>query len=482
MTTHLSRDYVTQLINANARGLVPAYLLAVFLRRVLGYSYVGDTNFPINPIGALLIATGDTTPTGSPTWTTANKAGINNGAGAYHVTIPSAVHTVAAGDVGRILALKSTANPTFNSGLFLITAIDTPNNAFVIDWRSTDTPPAETQSLLWYLYAADSSTPATGGGNGTSSGYQGQTTAATPRLILQSPHVTAWQVRITIESTPDLVTGIPYWTVAPGYGGNASGDFPVGGQHLHGALWFNTPSTTTQVTNSVLGLTVGAGDLNATNMKYRVWIIGDDGGQAVAVLARDGGGSIAAGPFSLYFGLCDNEPTPLPLNPVSRLFVIGSGTTAGSFPYALNQMQWAVSTCQALPAAFTNAGTAFSVLGGTPIPATPSTWTYVTANNAMGNGPFLDGAQNPGDSPFISATELLSVEVVAGAIFNWNSTTNPISNPYQNIGPRTLGTVPFLRQGRSNFGNFTTTTDVGKAWMHFQNGVYMIYGGPTVTP
>jgi hypothetical protein len=478
---HLSRDYVTQYTTTASRGLIPAYLLAIFMRRVLGYSYVGDTNFPINGVGTLLIVTGDTTPTAAPTWVAANMAGINNGAGTYHVTIPAAVHTVAAGDVGRILSLKSTTNPTFNSGLFLITAIDTPNNAFVIDWRSTDTPPAETQTLQWYLYEKDANSPATGGGNGIATGYQGQTTATTPRIILQSPHATAWQARITVESTPDLATGIPYWTVAPGFGGNASGDFPVGGRHLHGALWFNTPSTTTPVNNNDLGMTVGAGD-NGLNMKYRVWIIGDTGGQSVAILARDGAGGVAAIPFSVTFGLCDNEPTPLPLDPVTRLYVSGSGTTSGSSPYGLNQIQWAVTIDTTL-ASFTNAGTAFSLLG-TPIPATPSTWTFVTANNAQGNGPFIDATQNPGDSPFISATELLSVEIVAGGIFNWNAAISGsiITNPVQNLGPRTLGTVPFLRQGRANFGNFTTTTDAGKAWLHHQNGVYMAYGGPTVTP
>jgi hypothetical protein len=42
--------------------------------------------------------------------------------------------------------------------------------------------------------------------------------------------------------------------------------------------------------------------------------------------------------------------------------------------------------------------------------------------------------------------------------------------------------MPFVRQGRTNFGNYTLTTDVGKSWQHLVNGVYITWGGPAVLP
>lgn len=478
MTVHLCRDYVTQSINNVNRTYVPPYLLAIFMRRVLGWVYVGDTNFNINSVGTLLIATGDSTPTAAtPTFAAGTRAGLNNGTGTYHVTIPATVYTVTAGDVGRIVVLKSTANPTFNSGLFLITAIDTTSgrNDFIIDWRSGDTPPAEAADTLnWYLYEKDVSCPTIGTGNG-GGGYQSTGAAGTPRLILQSTHATAYQVRICIESTPDIGSGVlPYWSVAPGFGGNAAGDFSIGGRHLHGQLWFNQPPAS----STYQGLTVGGGDnAGATNAQFRVFIIGDDTGQSVSILAhRQSPGTVSPNPFMVTFGIPDNEPVPLPTDNVNRLYVMGAGYSQGSGSYV--GLTWAIER----PGSFTtdrlNGGTAFG-LAGQPISCTPSTWTFVTAPS-QGFGPFVDATQNAGDSPWTSSTDLLSVEVLAGGLYNW-SNGFPLT-PVILTEPRVLGTVPFLRQGRGNFATFTSTTDAGKAWMHHQFGVFMVYGGPALLP
>ncbi len=468
MTVHLSRDYNTQYTGAN-RTFISAYVISLFLRRVLGYSYVGDTNFPINPVGTLLLATGDTTPTGSPTWVTANMASLNKTINGVEVYVPTGLHEVGGTDIGRILVLKSTLNPTYNSGVFHITNIDATNNAFIIDWRSNDTPPSETQTLSWYLYAADSNTPVAGASNG-GSGYEGNGTSTTPRIILQSPHATAWQVRICIESTAQASNySIPLISVAPGFGGNSAGDFPTFGRHLHGYLWWNQPPVAL-ASSAYVGLVAGTGDSQGAtgSWVYRHYMIGDDTGQAVGWVAYSSAGVA----FNIHFGICDNEPTPLPLDPMLRLFILGSGANAGSGTGGnLNGLHFSANTPSSSNSI--NGGVAFA-FAGQPITATPSCWTFVsneegTVQNA---GPFLNAGMDPGDSPWTSSTDLLSVEVVAGALSAWQTETNQAFY----LEPRTMGTIPFFRQGRSNFGNFETTIDL--AWLHTLNSVFMIYGGP----
>jgi hypothetical protein len=125
MAIHTVRDYITQNTASVNRQFIAPYLLAIFLRRILGYSYVGDTNFPINSVGTLLIATADSTPTVAPTFAAGTKAGINQGTSReFYVWIPPSVRTVQLADVGRLLVLRSTANPTFNSGIYLITGFE----------------------------------------------------------------------------------------------------------------------------------------------------------------------------------------------------------------------------------------------------------------------------------------------------------------------------------------------------------------------
>src|SRR6185295_16656689 len=105
MAIHFVRDYVVQNINSGNRQYTPSYLLALFLRRILGYTYVGDTNFPINATGTLLIATADSTPTAAtPTFAAGTKAAINQGTGReFYVWVPPSVRTVQLADVGRLL-------------------------------------------------------------------------------------------------------------------------------------------------------------------------------------------------------------------------------------------------------------------------------------------------------------------------------------------------------------------------------------------
>src|SRR5574338_533310 len=293
MAIHLLRDYLTQNITTNSTIYVYSYILSIFLRRVLGYSHVGSTNFNINSVGTLLIATGDSNPTGAASFPSGNKAGINLGTQKeFYVSIPLSVRTVSGADLGRLLVLRSTANPRFNSGMFNIVGFETSTNSYIIDYRTLgDPPPVEAaDSIQWWLYEKDLNCPINGAVNTkTSAEYRGDGNSATPRIILQSPHALGWQVRICNETTTDQAANCPAISVSPGLGGNSSGDFPTFGQHFHAPMWYNSSSSL------YYGGAPGTGG-GATGIQFRITICGDDTGQGVVMYNRRPNN--AASPYS----------------------------------------------------------------------------------------------------------------------------------------------------------------------------------------
>lgn len=561
------------------------------MRRILTYTYVGDTNYPINNFGNLLVATGDTTPTVAPTFPVGNRAGIANNGSAIEITIPLNVKAVETTDVGRILVLKSTRYPTRNSGLFNITAVQRGNtttiaagsngaslpqatinvastsgfaasgtffvgaittiasgsngvslptgtinvasttgfpttgtiliqtstgqstvtytgltattftgctggtgsmvtggtvligngfqtitytgtnatqftgctggtgtlvtgqvvynqNRYVIDYRGNgDLAIVEADDTVqWWLYDKDINCPQNGAGSG-SPGYGGTGASVTPRIILQSPHATGWQIRICNEATSEspiniFNAGCSPITAAPGFGGNSSGDYPIGGECLHSNIFFDK--------NGVTGVDYICGngfgdDVGAVGPQHRYTFVGDDTGQSVHMFARRL--LNATGPRSIYvvFGLPDNEPTPLPFKNIRRLFVLAS---------ARGDVGNGQVNDVALNVGYTNSvsmhGCAFH---DTPISAHPSQLAYVTNNNQLA-GPTFDASA--GDSPFTSATELMPVDITAGTIFSWAGGSPVQAFPFYS---KCMGSIPIMRNGRANFGAYTLTTD-----------------------
>ena len=629
------------------------------MRRILGYTYVGDTNFPINNFGNLLIATGDTTPTSTPTFPGGSRAGIANNGSAIEVQIPLTVKPVETNDVGRILVLKSTRYPTRNSGLFVITALQRGNtttiaagsnnaslpqatinvasttgfpasgtffvgantitaqggatiasasnnvslptgtinvspdtnafpasgtmlvvtsagvqtvtytsknstqflgctggtgtmltgnavqpssvitvaststfaasgqlhiytttgvqtvtytgttattftgctgltsllytgspvfsvndfqtitytgtnatqftgcsggtgtlitgqtvynqNKYVIDYRGNgDLAIVEANdTVMWWLYDKDINCPQNGAGSG-SAGYGGSGSSTTPRIILQSPHALGWQVRICNEATSESPVNIfngacSPCTAAPGFGGNSAGDFPIGGDCLHSNIFFDKSGA---IANGDYVCGNGFGDDSgaiAPAPQHRYTFFGDDGGQSVHMVARRLLNAIA--PRSLYmcFGLPDNEPTPLPIRNIRRLFVLASarGDVGNG---QVNDVAFNVGYTNAV----STQGCAFWDM---PISAHTSQLAYLTGNSQLA-GPTFDASA--GDCPFTSATELMPVDITAGTIYSWAG-----GSPAQifQFYPRTLGSIPIVRNGRANFGAYTLTTD-----------------------
>jgi hypothetical protein len=462
MAYHLNRDYYTQ-SNVPLNAYQISYITALFLRHVLGYMVVGQTNFNID---GFTLASGTASP---------NLAGVNiSGASSiYTVQVPSGLWTVSSSDIGKIVVLKSTMNPLFNSGCFLITSVATgASNTWIIDWRSGDTPPAETGGTTgcqWWLVGNDAGVPQTTGTN-TSTGYRGDNSVGTStnsRIILQSPHSTGWQVRICCENFTDYFSNSTCClvTYAPGLGGTSSGDFPTqaqGGTHLHVPMWLSTNGGN----NPALGMAVGTGDQNA-NVPRRIWIGGDDTGQAVAVMVRRAAVSGPPNHSMVIFGIPSNEVAPT-LPTIQRLFVIGNANSETNGSY-MNLALW----CGAFQSGGMQ-GTSWSY-NNYPISASPSMWTYIEGVS-QGSGPQF--SSNGGDSPFAGGTELMAVDLIAGSTLSWYSANFPYQ--FSNFDIRLMGTIPFIRSGRANFaGPFQATTDVNKAWVHCANGVFLQYGGPT---
>lgn len=483
MAIHLLRDYQTQNITNSNREFIYTYLLSIFLRRVLLYSYVGDTNYNINSIGTLLIATGDSTPTGTPTFATGSKAGINLGAQKeFYVSIPVSVRTVTSADIGRLLVLRSTAFPRYNSGIFLILGFETSTNSYVIDYRTLgDPPPVEAaDSIAWYIYEKDLNCPTSGGSNTkTSAEYLSDLTSNTPRIVLQSPHSTGWQVRICNEGSGSYASNLsnrncPRMTVAPGFGGTAAGDFPAFGQHFHAPMWFNSSSTI------YLGGAPGFGDGGTSGIQFRITMVGDDTGQGVTVYGRRPGNATQPDSNIVTFGLAENEPAPLPVNTVARLFVLGSGFTGDDGFGSRSVNDGALFQMLGSPANsfFLSRGAAQGMSAttfGVPVQLAASFWTYVTGV-AQGASPMFDS--NGGDSPFTNATELLPIDLVQGTLSSYGNQTVQVY-PYS---PRPMGTIPHLRSGRTNFGDFSPTTENGRAYQHLRRGLYIPWAGPNIIP
>lgn len=585
MAIHTVRDYVTQNITTTNRQWVSGYLMSVFLRRILLYSYVGDTNYPINSVGTLLIDTPDSTPTGTPTFAVGSRAAINQGDGKeFYVWIPPSERTVSLSDVGRLLVLRSTANSTYNSGIFYISGFESLSysvsttsgnlvspiqvtttaphilttgqivtisgvtgntnangtftitvlndtqftlngttgngayggggtivtNCYIIDYRTMGAsgfPPVEPyDSMNWYLYESEYSAPASGSPNSTWVGvnngtYGGYGNSTTPRIILQSPHSLGWQVRICHETFADYSQNfqsngnygnVPVITAIPGFDGDSAGDYAVAGRHLHGPLWYNTNNTTKYV-----GMSPGWGDDSATfghnysptqydPLQFRITIVGDDTGQGAVIFTRfwRNPSNVNLKDSIASFGLAENEPTPLPVNNVARLFVLGSSLSTGSnggMGQNLNDITWAPNIIYAGSFGDANHGPylqgATQTQAGIPCACAPSLWTYVSGVGHFGS-PMFDGSA--ADSPWSQSTEVFSVDLIAGTFNTWNGNSGiEASMPLE---PRILGTIPHLRGGRSNFGNFSITTDSTHSWMHLKRGVYVTWNGPQTIP
>jgi hypothetical protein len=436
----------------------------MFLRGVLGFTVVGQTNFNIDS-GSITKGSG------------VSNASINQGLGnEFAVAIPTGSYSVGVSDVNRILALKSTTNPKLNSGLFRVTGINTTSNWLYILNRSLDQLPAES-GLTWRLFEKEQTvvptfvndTNATPGVYDRT--YHGNGASTTSRIILQSPHSTAWQVRICVEWNEDVGTTVSFGKMgapcsfAPGVNGDASGDFAVGGQHLHIPMWFNVvdqgSAASLNTNGSCPGMDAYESNLPTTAttvLAQRYYIWGDDVTGTTCIIARQAG---YGGEGIVAFGLPEFEEEPLPTNVIHRLFTFGN-TGCEAIRLSANSRTTDGIT-------FAQMGAAFG-LNNQPVSCVPSNFCFMSQNAQ--NSSIADSSL-AADSPYIGASELYPWDLIAGT---WDF-TDTYTRPYLLLEPRRLGSFPMARRGRENFNLFSTSVDASRSYLHVGSGIFLPWSG-----
>lgn len=468
MAVHVCRDFLT--LGASLTPLSNIYFLALFLTGVLGFSRVGHTNADYKPLQKGFVVSG-------------SGASVNLGTGKeYFVSVPTSSYLMSSSffDSSRILVLKSRDYPRANSGLFRVLSASISDNAFIIDYRSTSGslvsgsfPPIESGSLSgsldWMLFDFE---PQQIGNTNHEAGYFGNglpapnyatygTGSNYPRVIYKSPHSSSWQVRLCWESYPDRwsVNGVGglHNTFSVGLDGDVRGDWRFFGRNCHGLNFWNDGNATRR-TGQQSGLAPAMVGFNGyTNGRWRLYIWGDDVTGSTLIFNRTSGFEGNAG-----FGMADNEPLPVPTNPIHRVFSFGRGT------------QYAPTINIGTYNEYGNSGQAFG-FNGTPISMTFNCYHSIIDNAYPESLVTMD-------SLHLNATELVPVDVIAGTWLTSYIQSGPMQQAMF-LEPRRMGIAPCgLRTGRNNFASWTTTTDASRSWFHVVNGIYMPWGGPPVLP
>lgn len=467
MTLHLCKDFLAK---HNTAGTVymryyGLCLSSYFLNGVLGFSQVGHTNFNLNS-GSITKGSG------------ANNANINLGVGLERaVQVPSGSYVVSTSDIDRVLALKSNLYPMMNSGLFRISGFDSTTNSLILKSRSwLDPPPPET-NMTWKLFENEGTvtdTFANTQNTQATTAYRGWGDSTTSRIILQSPHASAWQVRICAEvpvDVNDVNVGENHLgaacTFAPGFGGNSAGDFAVGGQHLHAPLFFNigpAPSDTTRTVATVPGL---ASTQTQVPGRYYMW--GDDATGTCFIVGRQHGSTEAEA--IIVFGFPEDEQQPTPTLTIQRLFSYGSTFKSGqSTAIKIKPGTYNGSGEQQIGAAFG--------LGLQPITCIASSWAFLSSQ-ASNSGIMNDAVAS--DGVYLGATELWGWDLYAGTYDNANNvSTSTGGGSVISLEPRRMGRLPYARRGRENFNKFSTSVDQSRQWIHLDQGIYLPWSGSIV--
>lgn len=441
MTVHLCRDFLT--LPSSSAPATNLYLLGAFLRSVLNYTQVANVNFDLES-STFVVAEGTT-------------ATVEESDDAV-IVVSTLEHTVSEADHNRILALRSLNYPLQNSGLFRVISSSISTNSFIVDFRTLSTPAFDTMS--WALYKSEYEVTASwnSGSNGRS-GYNSTYFASASRVVLQSPDLSGWQVRLCLESSGDI-GGVPILnSVAPGMNATLTADFYERG--LHAPMFFD--SKTTLYRGSAIGMLPGPTNNQWARKHWRFNAIGDDVNGTCTVVTRAVSGTIGEGWLS--FGIPENEDPTLSaslsgVDTLQRLFVFGHVVPSAS-------INWKRSGFHADNDMM---GVGWSHYRK-PLPCIASSYCEIknTTTHFRNN-------INASDNPWLNATELLDVQLVVGTL--------PTTNAYDfdsifDFEPRPIGHVPFLKQGRANFGSWTASQE--NDWIHTMNGVYMKWGGPLPT-
>lgn len=456
MAIHICRDFTCD--SPQPSSLL--YLTSIFFFGVLGFTQVGHTNLNLSS---------------SYQVTAGVSASINMGVGSeLAVHIPTTFHTVTSADVDRILALKSSANPRHNSGLFRITSVNTGSNYLFINFRSSENPPAETATLNFKLFLSESSFSVTSANNSAAvTNYHGNGSSTTSRIILQSPNSSSWQVRLAYEAPDDRNNLMSLATIAPGFGGDASGDFPSGSydpnnivEHLHTPLWRNASAADYRGSVTNFHMSIQSSPTEDTTSRIRFYAWGDDDKGTSVFVVRNVSSSYADGWYAA--GLADDDGYTLPPRTSQRLFSFG--------PPVTNSTKGIIWSAGDVDGAQYYCGVSFG-LNLRPVSCVPTLYSYLGGQTTTSG---IKDESVASDNALLGATELQAVELIAGTLDNNYKWQSFVSSRVFEFDPRKMGRFPIARLGRSNFTQWTTTTDVSSSYYHTANGVFFPWQGPAV--
>lgn len=444
MTIHISRDLHVQTSNivnplfSTDGSYSVMFLIACFLRGILNFTVVGNTGLDIDASPWLL---------GSGT-----TAGFSDFSKPYTIVdIDPLEYVVSIDDLGSILVLKSALYPRHNSGLYRVVNVDVNQNSFHIDFATPDQPKAES-NISWrlqrmeagyHIFNRASTSP-------TNYVYKAEGSNTCTRIILQSPHVTGWQVRLAIEDDyDDGLLGA--YTIAPGFDGNSSGDFPAGGKHLHLAQWMhNYYSNSNWITPMHVGLNPASLSFYQ-GAKLMFW--GDTETGSCAIVKR------GAQHQWVCFGIPDDEEDNT-LDPIYRLFVFfggrdyNDGMTVFKKNFNPNGLAWCEREM--------------------PHIASLSSYAPLVATGDLGVGHFFK-RQNAVRNMLSNQYDLLPLDVYSGV---YDTFTYDIPVPNRMIMPRRMGQLPFFRFSSATYPMWCPLNDASNSWYHTVNGLWLPWSGP----
>lgn len=443
------------------------YLTSLFTLGVANWTIVGSTNFDLTG-SAFLVSSG-------------SSGSLNLGPNREYWFEPEfGAHTFDhVADVNRILVLRSENYPQQNSGLFRVTSVNSGSASWTVDYRSPDDPPPESGSLQWYLFRSEgdheNDLPAfLSDGTGTGPGvYHGSGSAANnSRIIFQSTMSSSWQVRYCLESEDDLgaskaIAGA-IMSIAPGFNGDSNGDFQVGGEHLHGAMHYNTDNV------DFLNSTTGINPTNTSGRhRFYAWVE-DEFPESFIFVTRDYEQG-ASDPAWAAFGFTEDETLPLPPKTIQRMFVWGMGKAGGNQDVALS---WE-TTRSDVGSTTGNTLVGFDRWGRVTL-GSVATWCFLSSQTSRLVSPRHSTQQTYGlteRSGLTHETELLPVDVMVGTWEQRRSTAlTTIPATFLLAGHR-LGRFPIARYGYVEDGDFVITENQGQRWLHTTDGVYLPWSG-----
>jgi hypothetical protein len=444
MTIHLCRN-----LSSLSSSLSPAtgmYFLSIFMHHTLGYRYKSSINFNITSSSFLKASFNQNVPF---TYL-ASITDIDTS-----VLIPPAVYALSDNDVNRILALKSDNNPRHNSGLFRITSVDVGTNKATIDYQSTELP-INDSSLTWRIYASEHEVTSSWvtSSNGSVGGYTSHNDSSCSRLMLEKDNYLF--ARLCLEDSSMVLGNIPAGCSITVGANDRLGlpEFERELGFLNGPLYFDTTSSLYQGT--AIGLNTRMNSTSWTSGKFSFTAIGDDvNGTTLAFCKNEdfvtGGNSLVCFGYPAEFS---NEILPKK-DIINHLFIAG-GTT---------QTQ-EITVRSGFSADSHLQGLAWSGMN-TLAPCILS--QYSDSRNIV---PSIRSLTTANKNQFNNMTEVYNVDLVVGTL---KSNLSPIAESIFRFTPKVLGTLPFLKIGRTNYANWSLTPD--KSMYHLFNGIFIDWSG-----